>query len=366
MDDRLKSLIPLHEIDPMAREQIYEALKNDFLKKLVIMPDVHAGYSLPIGGVALLDSIISPDYVGVDIGCGMCCHVYEDIDTAEFLKNDTTKKEIFSEIYRQIPTGHNSHKTAKKYKEFKPACGDKNLKKEVDRTKDVQLGTLGSGNHFIEIGRSRKGKLGITIHSGSRKLGHTIASHYMKLAKNQNDLPKGFFFMNSDIGEAYFEDMTFAIEYALENRLNMFKKVEEILGLEKRRSIINETHNHAIITKEGILHRKGATPAEKEQKGVIPGNMKDGVYITEGLGNNEYLSSASHGAGRVMGRNEAKRKISMHDFEYDMQGVMAKVTGGTLDEAPKAYKNIHDVVGKQDGVVVEIIDHIIPMINIKG
>jgi tRNA-splicing ligase RtcB len=130
--------------------------------------------------------------------------------------------------------------------------------------------------------------------------------------------------------------------------------------------MINENHNHAIITEDGVLHRKGATPADKGQIGVIPGNMKDGVYVTVGLGNEEYLSSASHGAGRRFSRRKAKETISISDFENDMKGIVCKVDNGTLDESPSAYKDINMVIERQEGIVIEVVDYLKPLVNIKG
>lgn len=363
--NRYVSLIPEDLIDEGAKEQIRNALKLEFLKKLVIMPDVHTGYSLPIGGVALLDDVVSPDYVGYDIGCGMCCGVY-DVPASEILKTDFQKDKIFKDIYLKIPTGMKSARDKRDYETFKSGVGDRNLNKAVNEKIPVQLGTLGSGNHFIELGAAKDGRFAVTIHSGSRNMGHSIAGYYMKRAREKSELPDGFFALKSDLGQAYLRDMQFALEYALANRLHMFRIVENILGLEPHNSIINETHNHALIESNGVLHRKGATPAQEGQLGVIPGNMRDGVYITTGLGNSEYLCSASHGAGRVLGRNQAKKVLRLDYFKQQMKGVKAKIDNSTLEEAPDAYKNIHEVIKLQDGIVVKVLDHITPIINIKG
>jgi tRNA-splicing ligase RtcB len=395
MLSKLKTLIPMEMIELSAQEQIYKELARPFLKKLAIMPDVHMGYTLPIGGVALLNNVISPEYVGYDIGCGMCC-VVTDIDAHWLLKG--IEKTIFDKIYRDIPVGFNCG-DKKPYNAFVSASGDQNLNDKVNARLNIQLGTLGSGNHFIEIGKNTEGKLAITIHSGSRNIGHSVASYYMKLSKRPpsvhkvktikfivnhdpsvkvneqfSTLPAGFFWVHSPEGQEYLQDMNFCLQYALDNRKEMMKSVLRILGLCPERhgahdyiqNMINENHNHAVITPGGILHRKGATPADEGQLGVIPGNMKSGVYITRGLGNEEYLSSASHGAGRKMGRNQAKENINLDDFEETMKGIMAKVDRSTLDEAPMAYKNLHDVIDAQKGIVIDIVDHIEPLINIKG
>ena len=369
--DKLKTLIPLDQLEWSAQEQIYDNLAHDFLKVLAIMPDCHMGYLLPIGGAALLDGVVSPEYVGYDIGCGMCC-VITDIDAKDLSINDRLK--LFSSIYDTIPTGVGCERPISlDWHTFKSACGDKNLDKEVHKKVYSQLGTLGSGNHFIEIGKSWEGKIAVVIHSGSRKTGHTIAGYYMKLTKTESrDLPKGFLRADSDLGKAYVEDMNFCLQYALQNRLIMMKDVLRLLGINLKQIdslltfMINENHNHMVVRHDGYLHRKGATPAEKDVLGVIPGTMKSGTIITRGLGNEEYLSSASHGAGRKMSRTKAKQCITLEQHKKWMKGVIAKVDKSTLDEAHGAYKDLKKVVDMQEGIVIDIVDKIHPIINVKG
>jgi tRNA-splicing ligase RtcB len=185
-------------------------------------------------------------------------------------------------------------------------------------------------------------------------------------------LPKGFLDLNSDFGKAYEEDMRFALQYALDNRMIMMISTLDILGYNAHqmvpilKNVINENHNHAVITPYGVLHRKGATPAEKGTLGVIPGTMKSGVYITMGLGNEEYLNSASHGAGRRLGRKAAKKAIDIEDHKNSMKGIVAKVDESTLDESHKAYKNLATVIGHQEGIVIDVVDYVRPLINVKG
>ena len=369
---KLRSLIPLEQLEWSAQNQIYDALKLDFLIKLAIMPDCHTGYSLPIGGVALLDSVISPGYVGYDIGCGMC-YILTDIIAANFFKRKSKKIQIFEQIYEKVPVGFTWREKGLLYYDFKSASGNKKLNDKVHSRLFVQLGTLGGGNHFIELGENREGYLTVTIHSGSRNIGHSIASYYMKLSKNvDKKLPNGFLHLEGEIGQQYLQDMNFALDYALENRKIMMETVLSILGYNSHeintliRNMVNENHNHAVVDKNKVLHRKGATPAEKGQIGIIPGSMKTGVYITEGLGNPHYLYSASHGAGRKMARKAAKKKITMERFRDQMDGIVAKVTHETKDEAPDAYKNLHNVVKEQEGIVIKTIDYAEPLINVKG
>lgn len=368
-DKRFETLIPVDDIDSGALDQIKDCLEHDFVKKLSIMPDVHQGYSLPIGGVALLDGVISPNYVGYDIGCGM---IYYDtkIPVIDILPNITSKEIIYDEILESIPVGFNIHDNDKVYPDFVSAIGNKELDDRVNNKLKKSLCTLGSGNHFCEVGETRNGTLGITIHSGSRNPGHTVASFYMEKSKTEDtDLPEGFFHIDSVYGESYYNDMKYMCYYALENRRRMLFKVLDVLDIYyfvKDIEFINENHNHAIEHKDGILHRKGATPADKGQLGIIPGNMRDGVYITRGLGNEKFLSSASHGAGRLGSRNWAKKTFNVDSFEDEMKGIIANVSQGTLDESPFAYKDLNYVMSLQEGRVVDIVNHIKPLINIKG
>lgn len=366
-NEKLQSLIPINEIESGALDQIKDCLEHDFLLKLAIMPDVHKGYSLPIGGVALLDNVISPDYVGYDIGCGM---IYYDTEITfeKFFPDEDSKLEVYNKILEVIPVGFNINSNMVIYPEFKSVIGDKELDDKVNIKLHKSLGTLGGGNHFIELGISNSGTLAITIHCGSRNPGHSVASFYMEKSKEvDTDLPSGFFHIDSEYGKAYYEDMSFMCYYALENRREMMFKILDILGIDHFvNTFINENHNHAIITKEGVLHRKGATPADKGQLGIIPGNMRDGVYITVGLGEERFLSSASHGAGRLGSRNWAKKTFNVDSFKSSMEGIMANVSQSTLDESPFAYKDVHRVIDLQEDIVIDIVDYAKPIINIKG
>lgn len=363
--NKIKSLIPLHEIDEKAYSQIMNILNLDCLKKIAIMPDVHAGYDLCIGGVVLLDGHISPSFVGYDIGCGMT-FINTNVKAKEVFTSERIQVSIFNEVYSKIPVGfsiRNDVKKAFEYEVFKSACGDKTLDAHVNDKLNKSVGTLGGGNHFIEYGENKDGYLCITIHSGSRNIGHSIASHYMKINRIMS--------LDSDIGQAYLSDMNFALKYALNNRLTMIKILINMIGIrfyQVKSSLINENHNHAVVTEDGVLHRKGATPANKGQLGIIPANMRDGVFITCGLGNKEFLSSASHGAGRVSSRAKAKKNIPLDLFKetMDNNGITAKVEYSTLDESPFAYKDIDYVLGYQNNIVINTIDHIKPIINIKG
>ena len=365
--DKLKTLIPLEEIEHEAQQQLFYFLEQDFLIAAAVMPDAHSGYLLCIGGVVLLDNVVCAEAVGYDQMCGMCARIFE-IPAHEVLTK--RRQAIFEEIYKKIPVGRECRNQALDYPEFRSALGDKKLDQFVNAKLRIQLGTLGGGNHFIEIGENLEGKLAVVIHSGSRKPGHSLAGYYMKLApKVDNHLPGPFMDQHSDTGKAFLSDLAYMEAYAYQNRLVMMDVVTQILGMQNEKCLfINEHHNSAIVTPQGVLHRKGATPAEKDMYGVIPGNMRDGTYITIGLGNDDYLCSASHGAGRTMGRKAAQRTLDFNEFQQAMKdaNVVAKVDPTTLDEAPMAYKDLSKIIARQEGIVVKVVDYIKPLINIKG
>ncbi len=359
-------LISPDRIETEALAQIRRNASRDFVKKLVILPDVHTGYDLPIGSVALTDGIISPSFVGYDIGCGMCL-TNTRLPADDVIFQAGGKERIFTEIQKRIPMGlGREHQLKKDYPVFRSAIGDKELDRMINEKASYQLGTLGSGNHFIEIGKNQEGHIAITIHSGSRNVGHTLCSYYMK--KFGLYLP-----LDTDPGQAYLADLNEALRFALENRLDMMREILRILSFNDieinkiiQETLINENHNHAIVTPDGVLHRKGATQADEGQMGVIPANMRDGVFVTRGLGNRQYLSSASHGAGRVMSRSQAKKVLSIDSFKKSMQGIIARTDPAVLDEAPSAYKDISEVIALQQGIVVDITDRVKPIINMKG
>ena len=423
---RLSLTIPPERIDAATWDQIESALALPCMVHLAVMPDAHAGYDLCIGGVALLDGHISPSFVGYDIGCGMC-HVNTGLPADEVLPDEAARRLLFDRLRLAIPVG-TALRGAGEYDlpRFTSASGDAQLTEAVNARQSIQLGTLGGGNHFLEVGVNGRGEIGITVHSGSRRSGWDIGAWYMKQGR--------LFPLDSRLGRAYRQDMNWALDYALLNRRLMLEHTLRALADVHRQlarpthkpvtdtaapkahtrpaaspastlpssslsspvftaspapssqpplseqeislllgRMINENHNHAVVWNQPgpsgaplVLHRKGATPADAGQPGIIPANQRDGVYVTEGLGNTEYLSSASHGAGRRMSRNEAQRTISLERFQSQMCGVVCRADKGVLDEAPDAYKPIAEVLAAQDGVLVRITDHFRPLVVLKG
>lgn len=394
-------------LEDEALKQFNEAMSLECNIQGALMPDAHAGYTLPIGAVIKSKDMVFPSYVGYDIGCGMCAvniDITKDNIDLEILKND---------ILRNIPIGFNKH--TKPQKINLPI--DKYIlndfsKEKIKDTGVYQIGTLGGGNHFIEIGESQKDKtLWIIIHSGSRGLGYKIADYFMSIAtQGQIDLeklekefiigkeifkeknPEGYkkafvkfrnkkwnevsknkeghfgFNINSKNGKSYLNCMDFALDFALENRKTMIDKILNAISLQKQfkqKTFINRNHNHAELKDGYVIHRKGATHAERDMLGVIPANMKDGSFIVKGKGNIDSMCSSSHGAGRVLSRKKAKETLDLKEFHNTMKGITTNHSDDTIDESPKAYKNIFEVMELQKDLV-EIVDRSIPILNIKG
>ena len=362
IEDKIAWTLPESEVEADALRQIHNVAALPEIKRMVILPDVHTGYDLPIGCAVLAAGRISPSFVGYDIGCGM---LHQNIGSdVEILADEAGRREVYARILELIPVGlGGKFRETQDCAEFESASGDKNLTRKVSDIASVQIGTLGAGNHFIEIGLNSRGEYGVTIHSGSRNAGHAIASHYMALGR--------LFDLDSKNGRYYAEDMDWALEYALENRKRMLEAVLlAIFGHVAPRfsaSFINENHNHAVILKRGeVLHRKGATPADKGQLGIIPINQRDGTYITKGLGNEAFLCSASHGAGRTMSRNAARKLITPDRLAGQMRGIICRTDKSVCDEGPDAYKHADTIIARQNGLLVEVIDHFRPVLVVKG
>ena len=359
------------QIETEALAQFDSAMAQDFVVKGALMPDAHKGYSLPIGGVVATKNVILPAWVGYDIGCGMCA-LKTDFSPIQVTQH---KNKLFQEIYQNIPTGF---KHNRKNQQWNNGHLDRSRHLDLLFEKNglKQLCSLGSGNHFIEIGSDEEHRVWIIVHSGSRNLGHSVATHYMRIASGDGKAREGHygFPTESKNGRNYITDLNFCLEFALENRKQILLTVMKILYkyVLKRKSdgfdlsqMINRNHNHAEYIEGMWIHRKGATQAAKGMLGVVPGNMRDGSFIVEGLGNSDSLWSSSHGAGRILGRKKAKRQLSLDDFKETMKGIKAKVTASTLDESPFAYKDIYQVMDQQESMI-RVLYHIKPIINIKA
>lgn len=350
-----------------ALQQFTEAMAQPFVIRGSLMPDAHQGYSLPIGAVVATDNFVVPAWVGYDIGCGMCA-----VPTSFTRKNvELHGQDIYQGILRSIPVGfsHNQKDTAWDHAGL-PRTAE--MAEIFNKNGLRQLGSLGGGNHFIEIGHDESDRIWVIIHSGSRGIGHAAARHYMKLASGTSKAKEGHFGFATDSAEGrdYITDLNFCLAFALENRREIIRRVVREMqhfcaGDADWSKLINRNHNHA-EEKDGMwIHRKGATHAEEGMMGVIPGNMRDGSFIVEGKGNPEALWSSSHGAGRVLGRKKAKQTLDADVFVTQMQGIVSGAGEDTLDEAPEAYKNIFEVMDLQKDLV-KVLHHVLPILNVKG
>ena len=383
--ERIPIKLWLDEIDDNTLFQVKNLANLPFaFKHIALMPDAHTGYGMPIGGVMAADNVVVPNAVGVDIGCGICA-----VKTDLKLNPDIQRrlKDIVRDIEERVPVGFKHHKRAQD--EALMPKGYKFGSMEVVRSEYGsalrQLGTLGGGNHFIEIQKDKEDYIWIMIHSGSRNIGKQVADHYNKIAKKLNkqwnspvppkaDLP--YLPFTTEEAHRYFEEMNYCVDFALANRKLMLKRVQEVMvdyfPNIKLGEIINIAHNYAKwekhFGKDVVVHRKGATSAHKGELGIIPGSQGTKSYIVEGLGNPESFSSCSHGAGRVMGRNEAIRNLSFEEEvrKLNKRGILHSIrTHRDLDEAPSAYKNIQQVMLDQEDLV-KIVTELSPLAVIKG
>ena len=351
-------------IEEGALDQFYEALDQPHTVKAALMPDAHLGYTLPIGCAIATEGYIFPSYVGYDIGCGMSAMKFDQSAFASF----SSCRDLYDRIKERIPVGF-------KYNDRDQNIGP--LLEEISSTDELksrfldnglrQVGTLGGGNHFIELGYDEDDYLWVVIHSGSRGLGHKTAGRYMRMASPDGKCREGHYGLDvtSKEGMDYIKDMNFCLEFAYENRFLMMKKIRSILGDPDVLTTINRHHNHAELVDGLWVHRKGATHADEGLMGVIPGNMRDGSFVVRGKGNSDSLSSSSHGAGRVLGRKKAKKTLDIKEFSDTMDGIVANVSEDTLDESPMAYKDIFEVMELQKDLV-DVVTHIKPILNVKG
>lgn len=369
-------------------EQAINLSNLPFLHKWVaLMPDVHTGMGMPIGGVIATKDVIIPNAVGKDIGCGMIFKS-TNID-ASFLKetkNGSLIRLIISEILKSIPTGFDKHEEIQRSKVLDKAfanIGKYNNQSELMKPLKAayyQVGTLGGGNHFIEIQEDEDNKVGLMLHSGSRHIGACVCDHFHKLAKELNskwysEIPSRYnlAFLPTDTkeGKDYIEWMNLCLNYAFENREMMMRKVSEIFSKVIRKQTkkeviygdsINCHHNYASLEKhykENVwVHRKGAISAKDGELGIVPGAMGSYSYIVMGKGSKESFCSSSHGAGRLYSRRTAMKKFPLENVMSDL-----KSSGVTLGKTNKkdvpeesrfTYKNIENVISNEADLITPI------------
>jgi len=381
----------LEDIEEGALKQAKNLANLPFIfKHIAIMPDAHQGYGMPIGGVMATKGVVVPNAVGVDIGCGMCAVKtnISKLDQTTLKKIMGGSKDFPGGIRSKVPLGF-SHRS-KKQDEWltdpeKEVLRDWSVIEKEYNSSLKQIGSLGGGNHFIEIQQGSDGFVWLMIHSGSRNIGFKVANHYNKLAIALNEkwmtaVPKewelAFLPLDSDEGHHYLVEMRHCVGFAQKSRRLMMENVQscvvEAVGSVDFGEIIDVPHNYAAIENHFktnvMVHRKGATRAYESQLGVIPGSQGTASYIVRGKGNPESFKSCSHGAGRAMGRKQAQRELNLEDEKkrLDDLGVIHGIRSQKdLDEAPGAYKDISIVMENQrDMVSIEV--ELKPLAVIKG
>ncbi|MCP4021703.1 MAG: RtcB family protein [Desulfobacteraceae bacterium] len=355
------------DLDPGAILQMEDAVSLPISVKGALMPDAHLGYGLPIGGVLAVKNAVIPYAVGVDIACRMRMSILP-VPFEEFEGHRGSFK-----MALQTCTRFGVGEEYKRPKSHGVMDEDWSFSNIIHSLKDKaarQLGTSGSGNHFAEFGNLilqkdglglKKGEyIALLTHSGSRGTGAKIADHFSNLAKRIHpELPKGknnlaWLDMNSEEGITYFKAMELMGRYAAANHEIIHQAILNTLG-ESASVTIENHHNFAWKEKIGlrdvIVHRKGATPAAKGVLGIIPGSMADPGFVVRGLGNEDAICSAAHGAGRRMSRNAAMKRFSFNDLQQILQKKKVFLISAGLDEIPMAYKDIKVVMNQQKDLV---------------
>ena len=381
-------------LEPTAEQQIKTVCDQEAFAgcKIRIMPDVHAGKGCTIGTTMTIRDKIVPGMVGVDIGCGM--------ETVRLAEKEIDFAALDALIRKEIPCGQNIRKTEHQYNEeinlYQLRCAPY---VSIERAKR-SIGTLGGGNHFIEVDRGENEDLYLVVHSGSRHLGTQVCKYYQDQgrfamwggARHQIDeliaeyraagrwqeiqsainelrkehpinIPKDLAYVEGKLFEDYIHDMRITQRFAVLNRKAMTDVILRGMGLTK---VEEFTTIHNYIDTEKMILRKGSVSAEAGEKLLIPINMRDGSLICIGKGNDEWNCSAPHGAGRIMSRKQALAQLSMDEYAAEMEGIWSScVVRDTLDESPMAYKPIDEIVS-EIGPTAEIIERIRPVYNFKA
>lgn len=373
-------------IEESAARQLTALARLPFVvRHIAAMPDVHYAPGATVGSVFATRDVLLPTAVGSDIGCGMLAQPF-DLRAADL--SPTFLRELHEATKRHIPTGLAHHRAPQAWDGL---ADDRRYTRAVAphiRERGAwHLGSLGGGNHFIELCGDNAGFVWLLLHSGSRGPGAAVAQHHVaratalreKLAlKTTRDLPA--LPLDTQEGQDYLTDLTWAQDYAAENRDQMARAfialLADLLHTKLRLDLafdpaarINIHHNYAVREEIGgelaWVHRKGATRAGLGELGIIPGSMATGSYIVRGLGNPESFNSCSHGAGRAFSRGDALRSISVEAFAHKMRGIVAEVGREFLDEAPQAYKDLDTVLHHQSDLVAPV-HRLRTILNVKG
>ncbi|HHY56573.1 MAG TPA: RtcB family protein [Chloroflexi bacterium] len=373
---------PGEHIPYSAVEQMQTVMRLPVAKRGALMPDAHLGYAMPIGGVVSLEEAISPSFVGYDISCMMQLSLF-DLPPAEFMKH----RRKFAAVLRSqtsfglgagFKPGERQHAVMDD-----PRWQDTKLLKTLKATAAQQLGSSGGGNHFADlvlvdfvrdhdIFRAGDQVVGLLTHSGSRGAGHKTATHYVELAAQYTrqiarQIPSGYEWLalDAELGQEYLSAMQLMGAYARANHDLIHDHFVAAAGVGQRYRVWNR-HNYAWVEEEGVIHRKGATPAGLGTIGLIPGSSGTASYLVRGLGNPDSLNSSSHGAGRWFSRMEARRRHDEEVFLTHMKALDILHFGLEPDETFLAYKDIEMVIGLQEGILVEVIARMTPKVVIMG
>ncbi len=376
------------EIEDEARKQLTNTANLPFVfHHVAAMPDVHLGKGATVGSVVATEGAICPAAVGVDIGCGM---VAQKTTVRSDALSPSLLKKLRSEIERSIPVGFHSHSSpVPAAQKFMKGGHHPTVVQTGQRAKAAcQLGTLGGGNHFIEVCEDRSdGKVWLLLHSGSRNIGKSVAEVHINRAKGAvrqrmislPDPDLAYFLETTPEFQAYMRDLEWCQSYARVNREIMMdelcRRFSYAMGKEGDLSglldgsRVNCHHNYVSrehhFGKDVLVTRKGAIRARKGDLGIIPGSMGTGTYIVRGLGNPEAFDSAPHGAGRRMSRSQAKKRFTREDLCRQTEGIECRKDQGIVDEIPSAYKDIEDVM-KKSSDLVEVVASIKPLVCVKG
>lgn len=352
-------------IDTATKEQIETIVNLPAFEgsKIRIMPDCHAGKGYVIGTTMTITDKICPNLVGVDIGCGVLAIKLNESEI-DFKKLDTVIRE-------NVPYGFAIHKTppCERYKDIvletyeMPFCFENNADKER-KILSCTVGSLGGGNHFIEVDRDEYGYLWLLIHSGSRNPGLRVANFYQKLAQEKDaDAPKDLACLSGKDAQCYLHDMRAMQTFARVNRQMIAIIITRNMGLSGT-EVIDTAHNY--IGHDNIL-RKGAVSSRYNEKFILPLNMRDGARIFTGCGNPEWNYSAPHGAGRIISRAEARKRLGLKEFRQQMEGIYSTcISNNTIDESPMAYKDSEEIIKNTSGTVMAFGIHLRPVYNFKA
>lgn len=361
-------------LTPEVNKALNRLARTEDVVQLAVLPDVHLAKEVCVGVALATGSLLFPAAVGGDIGCGMAALRFDS--DGELLSERRPVARLMTRLYERIPI--NKH-VADSGPHQGPLTADglshSSLQKQSAREGALQLGTLGRGNHFLEFQLDEEGALWLMVHSGSRAMGQAIQAHHLKKAACTST-GLGFLRVHTPEGNAYLDDVRWALDYAAANRSAMVDAVVEIMadefGVAAQPSSFITCH-HNFVAREEIggrllwVHRKGVISARSGESGLVPGSMGTASYHVEGRGCEASLCSSSHGAGRAMSRGLARRRISVRALEKQMKHVWfdQRLARRLVDEAPSAYKDISAVMRAQSGLT-RIVRKLTPVLSFKG